>query len=58
MEALDWKKSSFCEGSGCVEVATDPGVVYVRSSHGDHLLIFTDTEWQAFVEGVKAGEFG
>ena len=53
-------KSSYCGGGGCVEVAhTQAGNVAVRDAKdvAQQPLIFTQTEWKAFVQGVKAGEF-
>jgi hypothetical protein len=59
-----WIRSSFSNGSGgnnCVEVLTlAGGEVAVRNSRyapGGHELIFTPSEWEAFLAGVKAGEF-
>lgn len=56
-EELSWTRSSFCESNGCVEVAIDHGVTYVKADHGPEILVFTAEEWQAFIAGVKAGEF-
>ena len=58
----DWRKSSYSNGNGgnCVEVARNlPGVVAVRDSKDPSgpALVFTLAEWQAFVGGVRAGEF-
>ncbi|WP_184544497.1 DUF397 domain-containing protein [Streptosporangium becharense] len=57
-----WRKSSRSGSNGgqCVEVATNlPGVVAVRDSKdpGGPKLLFTPADWQAFVGGVKNGEF-
>ncbi|WP_433304972.1 DUF397 domain-containing protein [Actinoplanes sp. CA-030573] len=57
-----WKKSTRSNGSGnCVEVATNlPGIVAVRDTKDQGTgpaLIFTPTEWNAFVDGIKDGEF-
>jgi hypothetical protein len=58
-----WTKSSYSGGQGgnCVEVAasTDGEHVYVRNTRdrGGALLDFTPSEWDAFVAGVRAGEF-
>lgn len=57
-----WRKSSRSNGSGgnnCVEVRENGNVVTVRNSkHPDGVHInFTDSEWRAFLAGVKAGEF-
>jgi hypothetical protein len=61
---LAWRKSSFSgengNGGNCVEVAFLPdGGVAVRDTKdralGAHR--FTPGEWDAFVAGVRAGEF-
>ncbi len=57
-----WRKSSRSNGNGgdCVEVADLPdGSRAVRDSkdRSGPTLLFTPSEWQAFVEGVKLGEF-
>jgi hypothetical protein len=56
-----WRKSTYSYGNGdCVEAAPLPGGrVAVRDSKdkaGPNLL-FTPSEWRAFVGGVKNGEF-
>jgi len=59
---LNWRKSSFSGGSGgnCVEVTelTD-GWIAVRNSKNPAgpEIVYTAAEWDAFLEGVKAGEF-
>lgn len=53
-------KSSFSQIDGCVEVGRlADGQVAVRDSkdRSQPALIFTVTEWTAFIAGVKAGEF-
>jgi hypothetical protein len=57
-----WRKSSRSDanGNGCVEVAETADGYAVRDSeaHGTGpVLRFTPSEWAAFVEGVKLGEF-
>lgn len=59
---LRWRKSSYSggEGGSCVEVAETPdGRRYVRDTKDRGLppLYFTATEWDAFIRGVKDGEF-
>ncbi|MEU4561009.1 DUF397 domain-containing protein [Actinoplanes sp. NPDC023936] len=57
-----WRKSSRsngCGGNNCVEVAELTGQVAVRDSKDRQgpVLIFTSAEWQAFLAGVRDGEF-
>ena len=59
----EWRKSSFSTGNGdggCVEVAFLPGGgVAVRDTKDRTLAphVYTPAEWDAFVAGVRAGEF-
>lgn len=61
LSRLEWRTSSFSGGQGeCVEVAEAPGGGrYLRDTKNraqpEHY--FTAREWDAFVKGVKAGEF-
>jgi hypothetical protein len=55
-----WRKSSFSNIAECVEVAVlDDGSIGMRDSKdpGGGMLAFTRAEIDAFVKGVKAGEF-
>jgi hypothetical protein len=56
-----WAKSSLSYASGnCVEVSDQPGgTVGVRSGRDREgpVLLFTPDEWQAFLGGVRNGEF-
>lgn len=61
MPGIEWVKSSLSGPNGnCVEVTGLPGGrVAVRNSkipQAAHLY-FTPDEWQAFIGGVKNGEF-
>ena len=60
MLSSEWRKSTYSNGqSSCVEVASLPDVVAVRDTKDRNgpALAFTADEWQAFVQGVKRGEF-
>ncbi|NBE91860.1 DUF397 domain-containing protein [Nonomuraea sp. KC401] len=56
-----WVKSSRSGGgNNCVEVARNlPGIIAVRDSKNPHgpALVFTQSEWAAFLAGAKDGEF-
>jgi hypothetical protein len=57
---LIWFKSSFSGANGCVEVAHLPqGSVGLRDSKDrtKAAQFFDRAEWDAFLAGVKAGEF-
>lgn len=59
LSAFGWRRSSWCAGSNCVEVARAGGQVALRDSKtvDGAVLIYTPDEWGAFVKGVKSGEF-
>lgn len=61
MSALRWRKSSLSgDGDGCVEVAHRGDEILVRDTkqHGNGpVLAFTRREWEAFLGGVRLGEF-
>ena len=52
-------KSSFSGPNGCVEVAVQKDGAALRDSkhRNGPVLEFSPSEWEAFVRGVKAGEF-
>jgi hypothetical protein len=54
-----WQKSTRCANNGCVEVAFVDGQVGVRDSKDPDgpALIFTASEWEAFIGGARDGEF-
>jgi Domain of unknown function (DUF397) len=54
-----WRRSSYQRGYGGVEVARlgrDIGLRDAKQPEGP-ILLFSIGEWQAFIQGVKAGEF-
>jgi Domain of unknown function (DUF397) len=60
MRATPWRKSSFsAAAANCVEVRAENNTVQVRDSkaEGGARLDFSAPEWEAFLAGVRAGEF-
>jgi hypothetical protein len=58
-DRADWRKSTHSCVNGCVEVAFLGDKVGVRDSKDriGAVLVFDFFEWQAFIVGVRAGEF-
>lgn len=56
---VSFQTSSYCGSGACVGVAVSPDIVLVRDSKNPDRepLAFDAEEWQAFIQGVKAGEF-
>ncbi|MEV8630045.1 DUF397 domain-containing protein [Streptosporangium sp. NPDC051023] len=57
-----WRKSSLSgpNGGQCIEVASNlSSMVAVRDSKNPNgpKLLFAPTEWNAFVDGIKTGQF-
>jgi hypothetical protein len=54
-----YRRSSFCSASGCVTVRQDGDMFFIRDSCSplDEPQVYTRDEWEAFIAGVKAGEF-
>lgn len=54
-----WVKSSHGCANGCVEVAIVDGMIAVCHSKDPYgpMLLFTPAEWEAFLAGVRDGEF-
>lgn len=61
MPELHWRTSTFTDNGTCVEVADLPdGGRLVRDTKlggTSPVLQYSAAEWQAFIAGVKAGEF-
>jgi hypothetical protein len=59
-ESPRFRRSSFCNAGGCVEVAdADPERILLRGTGAPNLipLAFSARQWSAFVAGVKKGDF-
>jgi hypothetical protein len=58
-KARAWRRSTHCDTNSCVEVAIADEGVFIRNSRESEgsVLTFTRAEWDAFVAGIKDGEF-
>jgi hypothetical protein len=56
---LQWQIATASGGGACVEVAPTDGAVAVRHSKDPlgAVLLYTASEWRAFLDGAKKGEF-
>jgi hypothetical protein len=54
-----WRKSTWSHNNGCVEVAFIGTRVAIRDSKDRNgpVLVFTASEWDAFISGARDGEF-
>ena len=61
LDGAEWRKSnrSGPYSDNCVEVAFIDDAIAVRDSKDPSgaVLLFTQSEWDAFVDGAKDGEF-
>lgn len=55
----EWRRSSFCADSSCVEVkVVSPNEILLRNSRDPNVALrFTGAEWRVFLAGADAGEF-
>jgi len=58
-DALSWKKSTASLMGDCVEVARAGETIFVRDSKNPlgPVLTFSGAEWEAFLIGVRDGQF-
>jgi Domain of unknown function (DUF397) len=57
--SIAWRRSSRCANNTCVEVALLDDQIMVRDAKNPRgpVLRFTPTEWSAFLDGARNGEF-
>ena len=57
-KASDFKVSGWCGNRPkCVAVARNKKAVGVKDTKTGQVLMFSPGEWEAFIKGVKGGEF-
>ena len=56
----EWQRAKRCASSACVEIARTGHSSLVRDSKdaGGPILEFSGPTWAAFVDALRAGEFG
>jgi len=53
-----WRRSSYCQGGECAEIASLHGMVVLRSSTAPSDVVrYTAEEWQALVRAIRSDEF-
>ncbi len=59
-DGVQWRRSSWCNGGGCVEVSTEGVRVRVRNSAdpADAVLEVSRDIWRDFLAAVREGQFG
>jgi hypothetical protein len=59
LSQASWRKSTHSGSGSCLEVAFVGETIAVRDSkhRAGPVLLFTLTEWEAFTQGVRDGEF-
>jgi predicted secreted Zn-dependent protease len=58
MPDLTWQKSSYSMSGDCIETSRHGPYLLIRDTDNpDKILYVTANSWQAFLQGVKAGEF-
>jgi hypothetical protein len=57
--ALAWRIATRSSGGNCVEVARADNLIAVRHSKNPdgEMILYTDAEFAAFLDGAKKGEF-
>jgi predicted secreted Zn-dependent protease len=56
---LSWRIAAKCDGGACVRVASAGEIIFLGDSKSPEgpTLSYTRNEWEAFVAGIKSGDF-
>jgi hypothetical protein len=53
-----WRRSRYCQGGECAEIAKLDDMIALRSSTAPNSVVrYTTEEWQTLVQAIKVGEF-
>ncbi len=54
-DVLKWRRSSWCEGGACIEIAVQGDAILLRSSADPDgpVLAFSPAAWRGLVIGIK-----
>ena len=55
--AAEWRRSSWCHTTDCVEVSFTGAQVRIRQTGSIEAIVCGPAEWVAFLGGVRSGEF-
>lgn len=59
LSALAWRVAQRCNGGECIRIAANGDMVLIGDSKNPDgpVLSYSAAEWQAFVEGIRHGDF-
>jgi hypothetical protein len=57
-DGLSWRTARSCNGGSCITVAVDGNSVFIGDTKSPGtVLIYSQSEWLAFAEGIRLGDF-
>jgi len=56
---LAWRVARNCDGGSCIRVASSAGMIVIGDTKNPRgpVLSYTRAEWDAFVTGIRQGDF-
>ena len=59
VQELNWHVAQKCNGGACIQVAPHGEQIVIGDSKnpGGPILTYTRSEWHAFVDGIREGDF-
>jgi hypothetical protein len=57
-KSAKWRKSSYCAGGECAEIAKDGEIILMRSTNAPRVVVkYTPEEYRALKLAIQSGEF-